>query len=198
MLLVHVLLDVITHDGLLSNGLPRLHVGLLDAAGFHSVAAFDADGRHLCVPFPEFCHVFRHPPPSVCVHFLPKCLVEMLVEFPVDGIPLESSGPQLRGQFGHGGSFAGIEFKEEQVIHLPTKSILEQDERFLKIFHQHDQVKMLCDELDSLFHPWIIHFQSVVLPKVKEEQVFEIEGVETLRVKVVVGVTKELIQLVIT
>lgn len=57
---------------------------------------------------------------------------------------------------------------------------------------------MLCDELDSLFHPWIIHFQSVVLPKVKEQQVFEVEGVETLRVKVVLGVTKKLIQLVIT
>lgn len=198
MLLVHVLLDVVTHDGLLSDGLPRLHVGLLDVAGVHGVAAFDADGRHLCVPFPEFCHVFGHSRSSVGVHFLPKCLVEMLVEFPVDGVPLESSGPQLRGQFGHGGSFTGVELEEEQVFHLPTESLLEQDERFLKILHQHDQVEMLCDELDALFHPWVIHFQSVVLPKVKEQQVFEVEGVETLRVKVVLGLTKEFIQLVIT
>lgn len=36
------------------------------------------------------------------------------------------------------------------------------------------------------------------MPKVKEEQVFEVEGVKTLWVKVVLGVTKELIQLVIT
>lgn len=128
MLLVHVLLDVVTHDGLLSYGLPRLHVSLLDAAGFHSMAALDADGSHLYVSFPEFCHIFGHSPSSVCIHFLPECLVEMLVEFPVDGIPLKSSGPQLRGQFGHSGSLTGIEFKEEQVIHLPTESLLEQDE----------------------------------------------------------------------
>lgn len=125
--LVHVFLQVVAHDGLLADGLPRLHGSLLDAASFYSLASLDADGRHLRVPSSELCHVFGHPPSSVCIHFLPEGGVEMQVQLPVDGVPLESSGSQLGGQFRDSGSFPGVELEKEQVIHLPAEGILEQD-----------------------------------------------------------------------
>lgn len=127
MCLVHVFLQVVAQDGLLTNGLPRLHGSLLDAASFYGVAPLDADRHHLRVPSSKLCHVFGHPLASVCIHFLPEGGVEMQVQLPVDGVPLESSGSQLGGQFRDSGSFSGVELEKEQVVHFPAEGILEQD-----------------------------------------------------------------------
>lgn len=55
---------------------------------------------------------------------------------------------------------------------------------------------MLSDELYTLLDQWIVQLQSVVLSKIKEQQIFEVERIEALWVEVVTGVAQKLCQLV--